>query len=325
MTEDELDSLFENFEQLRVENKVENRKICLCPDGICEEYEDWKNGCVICYNCGLVLESKIVDCSAEWRNFDSEDGGPNNKSKDRCGPAANSLFPKSELRTIISGSGKLAKMNMWNSMPYEEKVLWDVMNLMKNKTAGASGITSTIVNVSLHLFKQLTKKDEDGKKEIHRGQVRNGLIAVCLYQACKTMNMDRTLADIAGIMDIPVKIIVKCRKLYAEMTQGNKNMKTTTPKDLVTRFINKLDIPYKTNGVCCKIITELENLNIVKQNTPQSIAAGVLFFVCQEMSIIVDKYMMLEVCGVSSATTTKVAKKICEYKQEIFCEIKNKK
>lgn len=102
-------------------------------------------------------------------------------------------------------------------------------------------------------------------------------------------------------------------------------LKTIASQDLVCKFIDKMDILSNIKNVCRKIITELETLNIVKRYTSKSTAAGVLLFVCQEMSIVADETKMIEMCGVSTLTSSTIAKKICQHKKEIFCAINNKK
>lgn len=37
--------------------------------------EDYKNGDLICGDCGLVFPMRIIDLKSEWRNFSSETGG----------------------------------------------------------------------------------------------------------------------------------------------------------------------------------------------------------------------------------------------------------
>jgi transcription initiation factor TFIIB len=61
-----------------------------------------KQGVVVCTTCGLVISSRIIDESAEWRNFGESDDGKTDMN--RVGGKNNPFISTGGLDTHISGS-----------------------------------------------------------------------------------------------------------------------------------------------------------------------------------------------------------------------------
>lgn len=321
---EDFDIALKSMNKLKIKEIKENQ--CICPPGKQELFEDTSQGCVVCINCGVVTEPSIIDQGSEWREFTSEDGGKG-ESKSRCGLPANPLFPKSNLGTRIGPGGgawgaRLSKISNWNSMPYEERVIWEVLSDFKNK-AGPRQLPSMVIDEAINLFKKLNGNKLDGKKEIHRGKVRDGLIANCLYHACKIHKIERSLLEIGDIMEVNISDMTRGRKLYTEMT-GNLDddlNNVTSGKDFVIRFCSKLNLPWKVSKLCNDIIFECEKTNFLSSSTPQSLSSGVIYFVSNELVLNISKKDVAVACGVSEITISKLTKKLIENKETIFSEI----
>lgn len=72
------------------------------PPKIVEEY---RSGDLVCEDCGLVLEERIVDMRSEWRTFADDNG----HDPSRVGAAANPLLDGPQLDTVISYTGASTK------------------------------------------------------------------------------------------------------------------------------------------------------------------------------------------------------------------------
>lgn len=74
----------------------------ICPDCRLDPpniIEDWAEGNVLCAECGLVLETHLVDQRSEWRTFASDDGKGDDPS--RVGKAEDPNDPNATLNTMI--------------------------------------------------------------------------------------------------------------------------------------------------------------------------------------------------------------------------------
>lgn len=62
-----------------------------------------KSGTIVCESCGLVQSNSLIDESAEWRNFGSDDG--DKADMNRVGGSINPYLSNGGLETNVKGSG----------------------------------------------------------------------------------------------------------------------------------------------------------------------------------------------------------------------------
>ena len=108
-----------------------------------------------------------------------------------------------------------------------------------------------------------------------------------------------------------------CKSFQEIMNLNKKNKKriankSINPKDFIDRFCDKLNIDVKKIEEICDLC--LKN-NIISQNTPQSIAAGCIYFHIKKNNLDITKKSLSDVCKISEVTINKCFKKIDEHKQ----------
>ncbi len=62
-------------------------------------------GIIVCQNCGLVQQQRIIDESSEWRNFSSESGS-SGVDPNRVGGPINPLLEQSGISTVVGGGNQ---------------------------------------------------------------------------------------------------------------------------------------------------------------------------------------------------------------------------
>ena len=62
-------------------------------------------GTIVCMNCGLVKESKVIDETSEWRNFSNENGDGAGNTRNRVGGKLNHYLSDFGLSTMVKGPG----------------------------------------------------------------------------------------------------------------------------------------------------------------------------------------------------------------------------
>lgn len=70
-------------------------------------------GTLVCTNCGLVSQSRLIDEASEWRNFSNDNGGEANNAKDRVGGRLNPYVSDFGLSTMVTGSGA-KEVQIWS-------------------------------------------------------------------------------------------------------------------------------------------------------------------------------------------------------------------
>jgi transcription initiation factor TFIIB len=276
---------------------------------------------IICKSCGTI-QDEILSFDAEWRYYGPED----TKSSDptRCGLPTNALLPQSSQGSTIAYKWgetyemrKIRNYHGWHAMPYKERSLYNVFETIQSK-ALVQGITPCIIEEAKVLYKIISEV------KISRGQNRKGIIASCIYKACKIKNVPRSHKEIANIFDITVKHMTRGCKRFDEIMnqikQENKSSDITGSKsiDYIQRFCSKLNIGENILAICKFTCNKAEEFSLVSENTPPSIAAGTIFLVCSLLNSNISKSNISEVCKISEVTISKCYKKLLNYHKHLL-------
>ena len=280
------------------------------------------NGHVICKDCG-VINYCTIDGSAEWRFYGSEDSKFSDPT--RCGLPTNQLLPESSLGSTISfkyGESyemrKIRNYHLWNAMPYRERSLYNVFDGIQVR-ANDHGIPSCIIDEAKNLYKKISDI------QINRGSNRNGIIASCIYKACKLQGCPRSAKEIAEIFKLNITHMTKgCKKFDEILNLDNDKIRytgnTTKSVDFIDRFCSKLNLGTNIINICKHVCEKAEEYNLVSKCIPPSIAAGSIFLVCQILNINISKKDISQTCKISEVTISKCYKSLLKYHRHLFPE-----
>ena len=262
----------------------------------------------ICSNCCCII-GKVIDNTAEWRYYGNDD----NKSSDpsRCGLPTNMLLPKSSLGSMIGGNRsdnidirRIRMYQMWNSMPYDERTLWNVFDKL-NTVALSNGIPQKIIDDSKVLYKKASEK------KISRGDNKDGLIASCLYNSCLLNNIPRSSKEIAKMFEIDPVVLNKGNSRFQTLLQINVVPSTTI--DFISRYCNQLNMKIVDINNCKKFVKFLEDNEILNDNSPCSSCSAIIYYYSQKKDLGYSKNIISEICDVSMVTIVKGFKLISKY------------
>ena len=266
-----------------------------------------EDGQYYCISCSTVAGG-VIDAGAEWRFFSDDCRG---EDPNRCGMPTNELLPKSSLGSVIGPGGRdnktirqIRMYQLWNSMPYWERSLY----------GNFDRVTSTIANHNIPAkvlddAKVLIKKVSERK--ISRGDNKEGVIASCIYFSCLINNTPRSTKEIARMFHIDQNVLTKGNARFQNLLKIN--VKSTSADDFVARFGSRMSMEYDDIQVCKRIATRLEDLDIVSENSPTSIAAAVLHYHCMNRKLPFTKPQIAAACEVSAMTITKCYKRILKW------------
>lgn len=268
----------------------------------------------ICRNCGT-LHSKMIDLGAEWRYYGCDDNKMNNPT--RCGMPTNEFLPKSSLGSVIGMENmsknyyqmaRIRKYHMWNSMPYKERSLYNVINKL-NAKASNGGISQSIIEDAKLMYKQLSET------KISRGENRNGLIASSIYMSCKNNGVPRSAKEIATIFNLSITTMTRGCKKFHEILK--MKVASTSPENFIVRYCSKLNKP-DIIDTCKYIVMKADEYSIVSENAPPSIAAGSIYLCCVEYKQNISKKDISKACEISEVTINKCYKKLALYKEYLL-------
>ena len=313
---DSLFSILEDYkEKPTIKKNIHNDDFC----SNCEN-NSIKNikGEMICSSCGFFSGIKIDD-GAEWRFYGSEDS----KSTDpnRCGMPTNFLLPEFSLGSVIPfnknesyNMKKIRNYNTWNNTSYRERALYQVFENMTIRARNA-GISNCILEEAKHMYKKISET------KISRGDNRKGIIASCIYIACKKFDKcARSTKEIADIFQIESTNMTKGFKKFNEIMliiQKNEikddEYNISESLDFINRFCSNLNLEKDTCNLCKYVCKKIEEYDLVSENTPTSKAAGTIYFITYLFCLEISKKDISNVCITSEVTISKCFGKLIDY------------
>jgi len=270
----------------------------------------------LCKSCN-VIQSRVIEDTAEWRFYGADD----NRSDDptRCGMPVNPLLKESSYgcKVICSGATsyemrKIRRYTEWQSMPYKEKSQYDEFQRI-TIIAHNAGIAKIIIDEALRYHKKISEH------KTFRGLNRDGIIAASIYIACRTNDCPRTAKEIATIFTLDNTSATKgCKnattilnEIESEMTNKDKtSLCRTKPEDFIERYCSKLNINQELTKCCKFIALRIQKNNMIPENTPHSIAAGIVYFIAQICKLNISKKDVNKVSEISEVTINKCYKKL---------------
>ena len=279
------------------------------------------------YLCGVIYKNNL-DHSAEWRYYGADDN--QNSDPTRCGMPINPLLHESSFGCKILSIGyntyeihKIRKYTEWQSMPYKEKSLYDefqkIIIIAQN-----NGIPKIITDEAMRIHKKISEA------KTFRGLNRDGIIAASIYVACRINNYPRTAKEIATMFHLDNSSATKgCKNALSIINEiENKlenNEKTylckTTPGSFIDRYCSKLSINNELTLLCKFIAKKINDLNLIPENTPHSIATGIIYFVSQVCNLNITKKTINNISEISEVTINKCFKKLEAIQDELIPKV----
>jgi transcription initiation factor TFIIIB Brf1 subunit/transcription initiation factor TFIIB len=92
----------------------------------------------------------------------------------------------------------------------------------------------------------------------------------------------------------------------------------TKPEAFIERYCSKLNMNVELTRLATFISMKIEKNNLMPENTPQSIAAGVVFFISQICNLNVSKKDVKNISETSEVTINKCFKKLEKMKADLL-------
>ena len=281
--------------------------------------------------CGIMYKD-VLDFSAEWRYYGADDN--NSMNPTRCGMPVNPNLRESSFGCkVLCGPGssyesrKVKRYTEWQAMPYKEKSQYDEFQRI-SIMANQSEIPKIIVDDATRFHKMISEK------KTFRGLNRDGIIAASIYIASRVNNNPRTPKEIAEIFNLDYTSATKgCKNavtIINELDLGKEqnektNLCKTTPDAFIHRYCSKLNLNEELTKLCVFISMKIYKQNMIPENTPHAIAAGIVYFVSQVFSLSISKMDINKITNISEVTINKCYKKLDSKKDALIPSVFIKK
>jgi len=295
---------------------ISNREDCdMCKSSLAFSDE----GYLTCTNnkCGIIYKD-MLDQSPEWRHYGADDN--QNSDPTRCGMPINPLLEESSYGCKVLCVGKssyemrkIRRYTEWQSMPYKEKTIYEEFQMI-TMMASIAGIPKLIIDDAMRYHKKVSEYEQS-----FRGDNKDGLIAASIYISCRINDYPRTAKELATIFHLDVTSATHgCKNaqliinhLEKDMDNNDKTIfSKTKPEAFIERYCSRLNINGELTKLCQFIAIKIEKTNLMPENTPHSIAAGVIYFIAQLCNLNVSKRDVKNISEISEVTINKCYKKM---------------
>ena len=238
-------------------------------------YDD-QRGEVVCNECGLIVEEKMVDSGQDaGGQFDKSDkrgrsGAPMSMQKFDKGLTTN-VGEISDIYKLEAGqTRKFLRLKKWQervSTSIERNLRLAMAEL--RRVASFLNLPSVVRDEASRVYNYVLQRG------LVRGRSMESVIAACIYAACRSYNIPRTLDEIANASDVERKEIGRTyrfivRKLKIKVTPSS-------PKDYISRFSSILHLSPRTQNEALKILKKADISELTSGRGPAGIAAAALY------------------------------------------------
>jgi len=254
-----------------------------------------EKGETVCNQCGLVIDEKIPDFSHSGkRAFTTLE----KKNREGTGPPISKLMPDIGLATVINRNDienpELKRAAKWNS-----RITWEKRNLLIATTelkriSTNLKLPSYIKERAFSIYKQAFER------KLLRGRSINGMVAACLYLACRMENIPRTLHEILN--ESPVKPREVRRTFNLLITELHIKLISRDPSSLVSRYIVELGLNSKVEATTLRILQAYTSRFTTSGKDPKGICAGALYLACKLKNVVLTQKKIAETIGVTEVT-----------------------
>ena len=284
---------------------------------------------LICASCGMVLKDRLISYESEWRTFNSDDS--RGEDPNRVGDVDNDLLTGSNSGTQIGGgfsSGATRKLQITQS------------KLQGNKQDGKLqeaytrldewGNTLKIPTGTRQLAKRYYMKAFD--TPTFRGKNVDGVMAGCLFIACRQHAVGRSFAEIFGTTSVPKKELGRMYKSLEKFFRDDANSITkelvaqgliggeeyigtqaTKPQEMVDRICNQIGVKYRpVVNYATQLAKRVVEIPDLAGRSPLSTAAACIYMASHLVGLPRNYKEISKYANVSDATIKQAYKKLYE-------------
>ncbi len=293
-----------------------------CPEcGGINLFWNKEKGEIICKDCGLVVEDKMVDFDQEWREFDSEVA----ERKRRTGaPFTYTQFDqglgtevgrKADLYALGKQKSKFFRLRKW-----QQRISTAIERNLKLALAELKRVSSYLKlpgSVEEEASRIYTLAVQKG---LVRGRSMESVVAGALYAACRRHDVPRTLDELSEASGIEKKEIGRTYR-FITRELGIKIL-PSNPADYIARFASALKLNAETQSRSVEIIEQAQSVELTSGRGPTGIAAAALYVAAL---INGEKRTQREVADVAGVTEVTIRNRYKELLDKLDLEKEIKK
>ncbi|MDP2749429.1 MAG: transcription initiation factor IIB [Nanoarchaeota archaeon] len=294
-----------------------------CPEcGSVNLFVNRDKGEVICKDCGLVVEDKMVDFSQEWREFESDEG----EKKRRTGAPMTYTQYDQGLGTEVGRKSDLYQLGgkernkFFRLRKWQYRISTAIERNLKLALAELKRVSSYLklpASVEEEAARIYTMAVQRG---LVRGRSMESVVAGALYAACRRHEVPRTLDELSEASNIEKKEIGRTYRFVTRELQIT--ILPSNPADYIPRFSSALKLSPDTQTKAVEILDKAQKAELTSGRGPTGIAAAALY-----VSALIhgEKRTQREVADIAGVTEVTIRNRYTELLDKLKLEKEIKK
>lgn len=256
---------------------------------------------VVCKKCGLIIDDKMVDTTHELRAFDKSEkrfrgGSPLSSEKFDKGLSTN-VGEISDIYKLDSGeqTKKYLRIRQWQERVSTsiERNLRQAMGELR-KVASFLDLPTVVREEAARVYTFVLQRG------LVRGRGMESVIAACIYAACRSYNIPRTLDEISIASEVERKEIGRTYRFI--IRKIGLKLIPSSPKEYISRFASTLHLSPKVQNDALKILEKKEVTDLTSGRGPAGIAAAALYVAALSNNEKRTQREVADVAGITEVT-----------------------
>ncbi len=279
-------------------------------------------GEMICRDCGLVVEDRMVDLGQEWTEFDSDQAA---KRRRTGGPMTFTKFDRG-LGTDIGQKADIYQLGSKERNKFFRLRKWQY----RISTAIERNLKLALAELKrVASFLKLPKSVEEESARVYTMAVQRGLVrgrsmesvvAGALYAACRRHEIPRTLDELSEASGIDKKEIGRTYRFITR--ELGMRILPSNPVDFIPRFASNLRLSPETQSQAVHILEKAQDAELTSGRGPTGIAAASLYVAALMNN---EKRTQREVADVAGITEVTIRNRYKELLKKLNIKDKLKK
>lgn len=279
-----------------------------CPEcGSTHLEMDYVRSEVVCSDCGLVVEEKMIDYGQEWSAHSHEEWS----TRTRTGPPRSFMIYDGGLSTVISTANVDAQRR---ALPMKTKKRLYRMRIMQNRlrvgdssnrglakalreidrTCSVLGLPSIFKEQSAMIYRKARTKG------LIMGRTIRSVVGGVIYAVCRSNGVPRTFNEVARACHADVKLI---RRAYSKVSRElHLAADLARPEDYVERFCSMLCLSQSVRPLALRYLATVTGPGEGQGKSPLGIAAAAIYIAARDSGELVTQKEVARVAGVSEVT-----------------------
>ncbi|MHA1791039.1 MAG: transcription initiation factor IIB [Promethearchaeota archaeon] len=277
-----------------------------CPEcGSSEIITDTQRGESVCSNCGLVLSEHAINPEQERRAFTNEE----REKRIRTGAPITNLLPDMGLTTVIDRPSP-QNQRLWRAVKWQNRLPWSKRNILIATTeikriSSILNLPQDVKETAAVIYKKAYQK------KLLRGRSIKAMVAACIYYACRSSRIPRTMQEIIDQTTVDAR---EMRKAYRTLLKElNLKVPTLDPTTLIPKYISALKLSNSVERKVIEILNKIKDKSFIAGKDPKGLCAAAIYLAARMLGEARSQQQIAKEIGITEVTLRSRAKIFKKY------------